>query len=381
MSYGKYIMIPGPTPVVRSIQNQMGREITAFGDPEFIKDYKELIESLKEMWRCEGETFVIAGTGTMAMEMSVANTLKKGDNVLIVSHGYFGDRFIEICDKKEYAADVLQSEWGKIMPVQEIDKKLSEKEYQAIIVSHVDTSTGVRAPIEEIGKVLKKHPNTIYIVDGVCATAAEREYMDTGIDILFTGSQKAFGVCPGLMILWASKKAMERRASLKKINEYYIDFDKWVPIMQDPSKYFATPAINLVWSLLESVRLIQKEGLENRYARHEKVARSIQKALEAVGFSILADPEHRSVALSNILYPENVNDADFRNNLYNENIIVAGGLGAYAGKMFRLGHMGHINLNDVSAVLSGIERVLFNMGAVKETGVILNVFNETYKNL
>lgn len=377
MKNKRLVMIPGPTPVTRPIQDQMGREVAAFGDPLFVNDYKELISDLKTMLKTEGEVFVVAGTGTMGMEMAVANTLKANDNLLIVSHGYFGDRFIEICQRKSLNVDVLASEWGKIVPVEEIDMKLKEKTYQALIVSHVDTSTGVRAPVEEIGKMVNQFEETLFIVDGVCATAGEAEYVDDmNIDVLFTGTQKAFGVPPGLAILWAGPKAMERRKSLGTIPEYYIDFDKWLPVMHDPSKYFATPAVNLVWALKESVNIIKEEGVENRYARHEKVARAMQKALESLGFTVLADPAYRATTLSNLVYPEGIDDAKFRSLLYDDGMIVAGGLGAYAGKMFRLGHMGNVDLHDMVAVMATIERALYKLGVKVELGKSVGVFME-----
>lgn len=375
MKNKRMVMIPGPTPVVRSIQDQMGREVAAFGDSVFVNDYKGLIDDLKSMWKTEGEVFVVAGTGTMGMEMAVANTLKADDNLLLVSHGFFGDRFIEICERKCIKVDVLASEWGKIVPVLDIENKLKEKDYKALIVSHVDTSTGVKAPIRDIGNMVRQFENTLFIVDGVCATAGEEEYVDEmNIDVLFTGTQKAFGVSPGLAILWAGPKALERRKGLGTIPEYYIDFDKWLPIMKDPSKYFATPAVNLVWALKEAVNLIKEEGLENRYARHEKVAKAMQKSLEAIGFKVLAEKDHRACTLSNLLYPEGVDDAAFRGILYEEGMVVAGGLGAYAGKMFRLGHMGNVDMHDLVAVLATIERALYKSGVAVELGKSVGIF-------
>lgn len=365
----KLVAIPGPTPVARSIQDQMGRETVAFGDPDFVKDYKELLDDMKEMWDATGEVFVIAGTGTMAMEMAIANTLKGGDNVLIVSHGFFGNRFIEICERRGINVEVLQAEWGEIVPVEDIEKKLSEKHFHAITVTHVDTSTGVAAPIAEIGQMMKKFPDTIYIVDGVCATAGEEEKVNAmNIDILLTGSQKAFGVCPGLAILWANEKALERRKSLGTIADYYIDFEKWIPIMNDPSKYFATPAVNLIWALKESINIIKEEGLENRYKRHIKYGRAAQAALEALGFKLLAKKDHRAVTLSNALYMDGIDDVEFRRILAEEGAVVAGGLGPYAGKMFRFGHMGNIDEHLLVSVVSAIERTLVRCNIDIELG-------------
>lgn len=377
MKTRKLVMIPGPTPVVRSIQDQMGRDTVAFGDPGFIKDYKELLEDMKEIWGTKGEVFVIAGTGTLSMEMAIANSLKKGDNVLIVSHGFFGDRFIEICERKGLNIDVLQSEWGKIVSVEEIEEKLREKDYQAITVTHVDTSTGVVAPIREIGEMLRNFRDTLYIVDGVCATAGEPEYIDDmGIDMLITGSQKAFGVAPGLAILWASKKALKRRKSLGTIADYYIDFEKWLPIMKDPSKYFATPAVNMIWALKESVNIIKEEGIENRYKRHIRNGRAMQSALEELGFKLLAEEGHRAVTLSNPIYMDGVDDGEFRTILSEEGVVVAGGLGEYAGKMFRLGHMGNIDIHDMVSTIAAIERTLFRLGIDIELGKAVGVLME-----
>ena len=369
------VMIPGPTPVVKSIQEQMGREMQAFGDPRFVQDYKGLIDDLGALFHCGGKTFPLAGTGTLAMEMAVSNVTKRGDNVLIVSHGFFGDRFIDICERKGLHVDVLQAEWGTIIPVADIDRKLSEKKYAAMTVTHVDTATGVLAPIAEIGEMMKKHPETIYIVDGVAATAGEYADVDgMNIDVMFTGSQKAFGVCPGMFILWAGQRALARRAELGVIPEYYVDFDKWVPIMDNPAKYFATPAVNLVWALQESVRLIKEEGLENRYRRHLKNARAMQAAFEHLGFTVLAQPGHRAVTLSNLIYPAGIDDAQFRATLLEEGIIVAGGLAAYAGKMFRIGHMGNIDINDEVAVLGVIERALCRCGHPVKLGESIGVY-------
>lgn len=376
MTSKKMVMIPGPTPVVKSIQEQMGREVQAFGDPRFIADYKTLIDELASLLNCSGQAFPLAGTGTLGMEMAVANVTKAGDNVLLISHGFFGDRFIDICERKGLKLDVLSAEWGQIVPTGEIDAKLSEKNYTAIIVTHVDTATGVCAPIAEIGTILKKHPDIIYIVDGVAATAGEFTDFDAmNIDILFTGSQKAFGVAPGMFILWASKKALAKRKSLgATIPEYFVDFEKWLPVMESPAKYFATPPINLVWALLEALRIIKAEGVQERYERHLKNARAMQAALTTLGFTVLANENHRAVTLSNLVYPAGLDDLSFRNTIYDEGMTVAGGLGPYAGKMFRLGHMGNIDINDEVAALGILERSLLKCGIPITLGQGISVY-------
>lgn len=378
MKNKQLVMIPGPTPTVGPVQLQMARETVSFKDPGFVNDFKELVIDLKEMLLTDGECVIIAGTGTLAMETAIANTTKPGDNILIVSHGFFGDRFIEMCERRGLTVDILSSEWGEAVSVADIEQKLAEKKYAALTVTHVDTSTGTCAPVEDIGKVVQKFDDTLFILDGVCATAAEPEYVDDmGIDVLLTGSQKAFGVTPGLAILWAGPRALERRKSLGTIPDAYMDFEKWIPIMQDPMKYWGTPPVNLIWALKEAVNLIQEEGLEERYVRHRQDAKGIQAGLEALGFKILAAPDCRAVTLSIAIYPEGIDDAAFRNILTEEGVVTAASLGAYAGKSFRLGHMGNIDKHTIVSVLAAIERALHRVGHEVEFGKSIKVYMET----
>jgi len=380
MKTKKLLMIPGPTPVSRSIQDEMGRETIAFSDENFINDFNYCLTELNKIVKSDGEVFVISGSGTLAMEMALSNVLKKGDNLLVVSHGFFGDRFIEIAKNKGINVDVLSSEWGKTVPIEKIRETLKKKDYKAITVTHVDTSTGVKAELKEIGNMLKEFPEIIYIVDGVCATAGEAEYMnDMNIDILFTASQKAFGVAPGLLILWANEKAMLAREKLGSISVYFLDFKNWLPIMHDPSKYFATPSVNLIWALNESIRLINEEGIENRFYRHELFGKAIQKALEGLGFDILAEEKHRANTLSNVIYPDGVNDELFRKILAKEGVQVAAGLGAYKGKMFRIGHMGNIDKHYLISSIASIERTLYEFN-IDRLSIGLNIIQRELIN-
>lgn len=376
------VMIPGPTPVVDSIRAEMARPIQAFGDPRFVADYKKLIDDLGELFNCSGQAFPLAGTGTTAMEMAISNVTKRGDNILIVSNGFFGDRFIEIAQRKGLNVDVLAAEWGTFITPEQIEAKLNEKTYAAMTVTHVDTSTAVVAPIAEIGKIAAKHPETMYIVDGVAAEAAEFSDVDNmNIDILFTGSQKAFGVCPGMFIVWASKAALARRKELGMIPEYYVDFEKWIPIMENPAKYFATPAINLVWAMAESVRLIKEEGgLKVRSERHRKNADAMAKALESIGFKILAEPGCRACTLSVCIYPDGVDDAKFRSAMFEYGVICAGSLASYAGKSFRIGHMGNVGENEMITALSAVERSLIACGVPVELGKAVATYVKEMRN-
>lgn len=372
-------MIPGPTPVTRSIQDQMGKETVAFGDSGFVGDFSSILVDLKELWHCDGEVFVVSGSGTLAMEMAVANTTRKGDRVLICSNGFFGDRFIDMCERKGLDVDVLSAEWGSSITPAMVESRLAAQEYDVITVTHVETSTGVAAPVAAIGEVIKKHPSTLYIVDGVAASAGVEEYMDSmGIDIVLSCSQKAFGVAPGLGILWASRKAMARRETLGKIPESYIDFDKWLPVMHDPRKYWGTPPINLIWALKESVRIIREEGISERYARHARQADMVDSAMEAMGFRVAASREFRAPTLSVYLYPEGsgVDDELFRKVLAEEGAQTAGCLGVFRGKGFRMGHMGNIDKHTLVSALAAVERACLKCGIDIEPGKALGVLQK-----
>ena len=370
----KLVMIPGPTPVDQSILDALSRETVSHLGPELLETLKETLKDLKTIVITEkGQPFTIPGTGTLAMETALVNSLKEGDRLLVVSHGFYGDRFVEIAQCYGIEVEVLASEWGKIVEVEEIARKLKEKKFDAITLSHVDTSTGVCAPLKEVGEILKQFPETIFIVDGVCATGGIEERMDDwGIDILFTGNQKAFGVPPGLANLVFSEKALERRNALGNISSYYMDITRWLSIMREPgSGYFSTHAVNMVSALHQGLKIILGEGLEERFRRHRRFALAFQVGLEKIGFKILPPKKIRANTVSTILYPDEIEDLSFREKLYENGVLVSAGKGVLAGKIFRLGHMGNISENEVVATMSIIEKTLseFNYDFKLGTGV------------
>ena len=373
------VMIPGPTPVMRSIQDQMGRETIAFNDPRFVEDFKNVLADLKELWRCDGIPFVVAGSGTMAMEMGISNISTADDRVLVCSNGHFGDRYIDICGRKPFKMDTLSAVWGKSVTVKQIEEKLNSRKYDILITTHVETSTGVELPLKELTEMLRaKHPGVLLVVDGVASVAGVEVYMDWGVDILLTCTQKAFGVAPGLGIVWASERAIEKRKGMPPLVESYVDFEKWIPVMKDTMRYWGTPSVNMIWALAESVRIIKKEGLDVRYKRHRDFSAAVRKSLEALGFRIGASPEVASPTLSVVLYPENVNidDTAFRNAVYSEGAHVAGCLGKFAGKGFRIGHMGNIDKHTLVCLIASIERACASCGMEIEMGQGLRVLQK-----
>ena len=296
------------------------------------------------------------------MEIALLNVLKQNERALILSQVYFGDRMAQICGSFGLPFDLIQSKWGSAVLPEELANALSKKRYEAVFATHVDTATGACAPIHDYAQVLR-NKNILYIVDGVCATGGIEERMDDwGIDIVFTAAQKCFGAPPGLAIAVFSERAMLKRHSMPSIPAYYSDILRWLPIMKDPFKYFSTPCVNEIRAFCESTKIVLEEGLEARFARHALFARAIRAALAALGFKFYTEERFFADTLSVVYYPDGVDDKLFRSLYYQNGVVVAGGLGETAGKIFSMGHMGNLSSPQLYFALEMLEKTLFSMG-------------------
>jgi aspartate aminotransferase-like enzyme len=335
-------------------------------------DLKEACENLRQIVFCEGgEPFIVAGAGTLAMEMGLLNAAGPGDRVLVLSQGYFGQRMADICRTFGLDYEVLESEWGRAVTPRELDQRLKARNFNVVVCTHVDTSTGACAPVEEYSQVLER-TGSLFVVDGVCATGGIAERMDVwGIDVVLTAAQKCLGAPPGLAVLVLSERAMEKRQSLASIPAYYADLLRWLPIMHDPSKYFSTPCVNEIRAFAEATRIILEEGLEERFERHGLHAEAIRAGLAALGFTFFTDPRFPASTLSVVRYPDGVDDKAFRAGLYANDVVVAGGLGPTAGQVFRMGHMGNLTSAQVRFALEAVERTLAGLGRRTSPGTAL----------
>lgn len=372
----KLVMIPGPVPVSPSVLQKLGSEVKAHTDPEFVAEFQSLLAKLRSMMNCDGIAFLVAGSGTMGMEMAIANIAGEKDKILVCSNGHFGDRYISICKNRGLDVATLEAEWGKSVTPEEVDRKLSEGGYTAAVVTHVETSTGAELPLEEMARMMKeKHPEVLFVVDGVASGGGVEVDMSWGIDVYFTCTQKAFCCVPGMAIIWAGQRALQKREKMESIRESYIDYARWIPVMTDTKKYWGTPAVNNIAALCESVRIMLEEGLEERYRRHREHADLITEAMRAMGFKILAETGYRAPTLSIFLYPERmpVDDAAFRAACAEEGALVAGCLGEYAGKGFRMGHMGNLDKHMLISGLAAIERAAISCGLEMKPGEALAV--------
>lgn len=375
------LLVPGPTPVVDEIYDALASETRGHTDPRFVSIYKSAIERTKELLQTDGEVFVVAGSGTLAMEMAIVNTVGKGENLLVISHGYFGDRFTPLAKSFGIEVEVLQSEWGKQVDAALVEAKLAEGQYKAVTITHADTSTGVVSDLDVLVPIIKAS-GALVILDGVVATAALEENMsksygepDYKIDVVLTGSQKAIGIPPGLAIVAFNQTALKAREELGQVSAYYSDIYNWLPIMQDPSKYFATPPVNLIYAYDTALKIVLDEGIQKREIRHIAFGQGVRAALRTYGMVPLASEEVAAPTLSCILYPDGVNDIAFRSKLAERGVIVAGALAHLAGKAFRIGHMGNTTAQMLEQAIQTIGEVLQEQGLKVNPEAAVNALN------
>ncbi|MDI6894913.1 MAG: alanine--glyoxylate aminotransferase family protein [Bacillota bacterium] len=354
------VLIPGPTPVVDEVLEGLARPVLAHTDPRFVEVFRCVISRVRQIMGAR-EAYVVAGTGTLSMEMALVNTLAPGERVLVVSHGYFGDRFVPLARAFGIEVDVLRAGWGKRVPVEEIGAQLGQQSYRAVTITHVDTSTGVVADIAAVGPVIRE-AGALFILDGVCATGGIDEDMEKyGIDVVLTGSQKALGVPPGLALVGFGPRALEARARMSRVPAYYSDIANWRPVMEEPSRYFATPAVNMVFAMDVALDIIFREGLTRRYGRHLAYGRGMRAALRALGLTPLPVEEAAASTTTTVVYPEGLDDATFRRLMAARGITVAGALGPLAGKAFRVGHMGNVTVAELERAVQAMAECLAEM--------------------
>lgn len=356
-------MIPGPTPVLPSILEALGRPTVSHQSPAFVEAYRRCLERLRRIARADGaHPFVVSGAGTLAMEMALVNLAGRGQEILVLSHGYFGDRWIEIAGAFGVSARVLRAEWGQAVDPDALRAALDESEPVAVAMTHVDTSTGTLAPVADYCACLRGR-KALAILDGVSATAGIGErFDDWGLDVLVTGAQKALGAPPGVAILLASDRALARREALGAIPAYFADLARWRRVMEDPGAYFSTSPVNEIFALDTAMGIVLEEGLDARFQRHERIAAALRAGLADLGLSLFTAPQNRAATLSVVLHPPGVDDGRFRAEVASRGVVVAGGLGPLAGHGFRIGHMGNIGLPEVLRTLDAIAGALVACG-------------------
>jgi alanine-glyoxylate transaminase/serine-glyoxylate transaminase/serine-pyruvate transaminase len=376
MKNRKLLMIPGPIEFTPEVLRAMGLPTTSHLAGNFVQIFGEALRQLREVFLCpSGQPFVVAGSGTLAMDMAAANLVEPGDRALVVNTGYFSDRFAAVL--RRYGATVTEvraPEIGTAPAHEAVEEALRGGGYKLITVTHVDTSTGVVADVQGLAAIARAH-DALVVVDGVCAVAGEEMRQEEwGIDLALTASQKAIGVPPGLAILVAGPRALEAfRKRHTPVANYYADWTEWLPIMEayesGQGRYFATPAVNLVWALRVSLEQILAEGMEARFLRHRQLAHAFQEAMAALGLKLVPrSPEVTAHTMSAIYYPDGV-DASVLAHIQEGGVIVAGGLHPeIRARYFRVGHMGAVTPSDILVTVGAIEQGLARAGYRFEPG-------------
>jgi len=376
MKERKLLMIPGPIEFTPEVLQAMGQPTTSHLAANFIEAFGQALERLREVFLSpSGQPFVVAGSGTLAMDMAAANLIEPGDRALVVHTGYFSERFAAILER--YGATVERVHApaiGDAPAVEEVAAALERIRPKVMTITQVDTSTGVLADVRALAALGRQH-GALVVVDGVCSIAGEELRQDEwGVDVALTASQKAIGVPPGLALVMAGPRALEAfRRRRSAVANFYADWTEWLPIMeayQDRRpRYFATPAVNLVWALNVSLGQILAEGMETRIARHRRLARACRAALSALGLRLVpVSPEKAAHTMTAAYYPEGVTSA-LLEEVQRAGVILAGGLHPeIRTRYFRIGHMGAVNPADLLATVGALEEGLARLGHAFDPG-------------
>jgi aspartate aminotransferase-like enzyme len=363
-----YLFAPGPTPVPPDALAAMSQPILHHRTAEFESVMKDVRVGLKYLFQTEQEVVVFASTGTGAMEASVVNVLSPGDKAICIRGGKFGERWQELCDAYSVEAINIDVEWGSsVNPTVVADTLKANPDVKAVYVQASETSTGVKHDVKALAEIVKP-TDAILVVDAITAVGVfDVPTYKWGLDIVVSGSQKALMLPPGLAFCCvATDKAWEMIKS-STLPKYYLDLQKeHKNIQKNTSAY--TPAVSLVIGLRETLNRIQNEGLENVFARHDKLARATRSAMQAIGLELFAK-ESPSNALTAVKVPEGIDGAAIPKILREEyGITIAGGQSQLKGKIFRIAHLGYASEWDVVVAVAAVEMVLKRLGYDVELG-------------
>jgi serine---pyruvate transaminase len=376
----RYLMTPGPTPVPPQVLAAMAAAVVHHRAPDFKAIYEECLGRLRDVCRTEQEVLLFTASGTAAMESSVANLCAPGDRVLVVSCGYFGERWGQIAELHGCAVERLAYEWGETPAADDVDAQLRELgDVKVVFLTQSETSTGVVADIQALAQAAKA-AGALVAVDAVSSLGAIPLETDAwGLDAVASGSQKALMTPPGLALCAVSEEAWSR--VLPQSRSYYLD---WRRTRNAQAKFDAafTPAVSLVAALNVALGLLLEEGLESAFDRHVRLGRACRAGVKAMGLELFSPDEDRSSVVTAARVPDGVDGNELSLTLRDRHgITVAPGQGDLKGKIFRIGHIGYFDVFDITTVLAAVELTLAELGAEIERGVAvtraLEVFEAT----
>jgi aspartate aminotransferase-like enzyme len=375
MSDALNLRIPGPTPVPPDILEAVAHPMVNHRGREFAALISRVAERLKDWFQTSNDVLILSASGTGGLESAVVSTLSPGDKVLSVSIGAFGERFAAIAD--EFGAEVipLQYEWGQAARPDEVRQALAEHpDVKAVLVTHNETSTGVTNPLEEIARAIRERGDTstgsartdggpLILVDAVSSLGAIPFEADGwGLDVVVTGSQKGWMVPPGLAFVSMSKRAW-RAYENAKMPRFYLDLGRHrdaLPKGQTPW----TPAMSIFFGLDVALERMADEGAERIFTRHASMGRMMREGVKALGLDLLCQDERfASDTVTAIKCPEGIEVSALRNAIEDDyNVILAGGQGKLQGRIFRVGHLGLVEEQDIRETLQALEATLAKLG-------------------
>ena len=364
----KYLITPGPVSVPEQVLLDMARPMIHHRTPEFEEIFKEARNGLKKVFKTEQEPLILASSGTGAMESAVINTLNQGDKVLVINGGKFGERWIKICQAYGINAESVTIEWGRSVNPADVKAFLDKNpDTKAVFVQGSETSSTVYHPVKELAAITKDMPETLLIVDGITSAGVhDTRFDEWGIDILITGSQKAFMLPPGLAFITLSQKAwnMVEKSTLPK---FYFNLKTELKNQLKNTTAW-TAGVSLIIGLKTVLSMMEKEGIDNVFKRHSINAEDTRAAVKALGLKLLAQ-DIPSNAATGCFLPENIDGKAFVKYLRDKcGVSIAGGQDHLAGKILRISHLGYHDAFDTITAVSAIEMGLKKFGADIEFG-------------
>ncbi|MCX7666496.1 MAG: alanine--glyoxylate aminotransferase family protein [Gemmataceae bacterium] len=362
----RLLLGPGPSDAHPRVLAAMVTPLLGHLDPYFLELMQETQQLLRDVYRTKNPlTFPVSATGMAGMETCLVNLIEPGDKVVVCAKGFFGTRMIDVAGRAGAQVTTLNQEWGKAFDLNVIRETLQKVRPKALGIVHAETSTGVLQPLEGLGKICQEF-DTLLIVDAVTSLGCVPVLVDEwGIDAIYSCSQKGLGCPPGLSPISFSAKAEAVMAQRKtKVQSWYLDLSIIRTYWGSDRAYHHTAPISMVYALREGLRIVQEEGLENRWTRHLRNHRALKAGLLALGLEYTADPNHQLPQLNAVKIPNGVDDLAIRKRLLNEfGIEIGGGLGDFKGKVWRIGLMGYNSKpSAVFQVLAALEQCLKGSG-------------------
>lgn len=356
-----FLQIPGPSPVPERIQRAIDRQVIDHRGPEFQKLGHQVLEDIQPLFGTTQPVIIYPASGTGAWEAAIVNTLSPGDRVLMAETGQFATLWQKLASRWGVEVDFLPGDWRHGVDAAAIEAKLAEDKshaIKAVMVVHNETSTGALSDIAAVRKAMGSHP-ALLMVDTISSLGSAPVKMDDwGADVIVAGSQKGLMLPPGLSFTAASEKALAASKTNKLPRSYW----DWQEMIAFNAKGFFpyTPASTLLYGLREALAMLNEEGLDHVFARHQRLAAACRAAVRGWGLEVLCvDPKVYSPILTGILMPAGHDADNFRKiALENFNISYGAGLGKVAGKVFRIGHLGDCNELTLMAALCATEMSL-----------------------